>query len=421
MHKSESGINLRNRGGEYGTPTSSKSSSDEESSRLIRESVLSSNANATVRDSNILENLINKCSEMESITKIIIISVALFLVVYVIQSGSDDNSSMCLRTVVSTYSNIITPRSEYKIAIITDLDKKSKLDTSKPKFKAILKTGMLKEVDGGKSYDIEWKEEIEYVTGHNEAGRGMETSELSMYDGKLYSGDDRTGIMYQLTPPSTTGPVAVPSTQIMEGNGLTNKGFKVEWQTVKDGLLYIGSFGKEYTNPDGSIKNVNNQWVMTMDTSGHIAHYDWSVNYDKLRAATGTMFPGYMIQEAVNWSDVHKKWFFLPRRVSAEEYDDVKDEKMGSNTIIIANEDFSEIELKHITPITPTRGFSTFKFVPNTKDNVIVALKSEESEALGTQTSHITVFDLDGNILLPETEIPGGYKYEGLEFIDGWI
>ncbi len=90
--------------------------------------------------------------------------------------------------------------------------------------------------------------------------------------------------------------------------------------------------------------------------------------------------------------------------------------------MIIASEDFSEIKVKKITPLTPTRGFSSFKFVPGTSDSIVVALKSEEKEADHTQTAHITVFNLDsGEILLPETEIAGGFKYEGLEFVDGWL
>jgi len=32
----------------------------------------------------------------------------------------------------------------------------------------------------------------------------------------------------------------------------TDKGMKLEWATVKDDLLYLGSFGKEYTAPGES-------------------------------------------------------------------------------------------------------------------------------------------------------------------------
>ena len=86
--------------------------------------------------------------------------------------------------------------------------------------------------------------------------------------------------------------------------------------------------------------------------------------------------------------------------------------------MIFASEDFSKIEVKHITPLTPTRGFSDFKFLPGSKDQIIVALKSEENEEAQTQNTYITVFDVNGKILMEETEIPGMMKFEGLEFRD---
>lgn len=70
--------------------------------------------------------------------------------------------------------------------------------------------------------------------------------------------------------------------------------------------------------------------------------------------------------------------------------------------------------MNRVGPHNPTHGFSSFKFVPNTDDQIIVALKSEEDA--GKIASYIMAFTLDGQILLPETKI-GDVKYEGLEFI----
>lgn len=53
--------------------------------------------------------------------------------------------------------------------------------------------------------------------------------------------------------------------------------------------------------------------------------------------------------------------------------------------------------------------------MPNTHDKLIVALKSEENQ--GKTASFIMAFDIDGQILLPETKIDGDFKYEGIEFI----
>ena len=116
------------------------------------------------------------------------------------------------------------------------------------------------------------------------------------------------------------------------------------------------------------------------------------------------------------WSAVRRQWVILPRRVSTKAYDEKEDEKRGSNVVILASENFETIEVRHITPLTPTRGFSEFKFLPNSNDEIIVALKSEENEEKQTQTTYITVFDLDGHILMEESEIPGNHKFEGLEF-----
>ena len=123
---------------------------------------------------------------------------------------------------------------------------------------------------------------------------------------------------------------------------------------------------------------------------------------------------GYMIHESVVWSNVHKKFVFLPRRVSSEIYDETADERRASNTRIMADDSFSKIEVDHVGPLSNTRGFSSFKFVPGTKDNVIVALKSEEDN--GKIASYITAFTMSGDVLVTETLI-GDIKYEGIEFV----
>ncbi len=60
--------------------------------------------------------------------------------------------------------------------------------------------------------------------------------------------------------------------------------------------------------------------------------------------------------------------------------------------------------------LTPERGFSSAKFVPGTKDAVLLALKSTEDMATGATSSHLSVITLDGRELFPETRIPGDFK-----------
>ena len=47
-----------------------------------------------------------------------------------------------------------------------------------------------------------------------------------------------------------------------------------------------------------------------------------------MRAEVDASFPGYMIHESAAWSDTLNKWVFLPRRISSEQYNDTKDEKV---------------------------------------------------------------------------------------------
>lgn len=67
-----------------------------------------------------------------------------------------------------------------------------------------------------------------------------------------------------------------------------------------------------------------------------------------------------------------------------------------------------------ITKHQPKFGFSSFKFIPGSKDEAIVALKTTEFE--GKTATYICAFKTDGTVLLPDTFIEN-LKYEGLEFI----
>lgn len=133
----------------------------------------------------------------------------------------------------------------------------------------------------------------------------------------------------------------------------------------------------------------------------------------------GIEFPGYLVHEAGVWSTIHKKWFFLPRRCSKEEYDFVKDDYRGCDVIISATEDFEQdkIEVVKLTKFTfkPEYGFSTFKFVPGTEDKVIVALMTEELRE--KHATHILAFTITGDVVMPIQKIDDQYKYEGIEIL----
>lgn len=297
----------------------------------------------------------------------------------------------------------------YQIAIIADLDTDSRSTKDNTWF-SYLKKGQLTLFHSGDRVVVEWDKEDTVLETHlAEKGRGMELSELIVFNGKLYSVDDRTGVVYRLE-----GSKAIPWVILTDGDGTVDKGFKAEWLAVKDELLYVGGLGKEWTTTTGKVLNENPEWVKVVGPRGDVQHHNWVSNYNSLREAAGIQPPGYLIHESAAWSDSLHSWFFLPRRASKERYSEKEDEQRGANILLRSSADFSDITLSHVGTQIPTHGFSSFKFIPGTDDQIIVALKSEENN--GQVATYITVFILDGRVLLPETKI-GNVKYEGIEFI----
>jgi len=322
---------------------------------------------------------------------------------------------------------------KFKFAAVTDMDELSivqgSLEAGKPKFNSFLLPGTLTFDLQTNTYSPEFEQARTLVSGHNEAGRGMELSELVLFNDRLLAFDDRTGSIFEVLSEGNDKSIVVPRFVITEGEGDTDKGMKWEWSTVKDEKLYIGSMGKEFTRPDGSIVNTNNLWIATVDKNGQVVREDWKEQYNFVRNLLGCEWPGYVIHEAVLWSAKLKKWIFIPRRISQEQYDDVKDEYKGSNKIVLVDEKFTTGEVVNIkfidSDMDPLHGFSTAAFVPNTNDQHIVAMRSVEENCVGgdetlcKQRSYMTVFDvLTGDVLMNEVEIEGGIKYEGVEFVD---
>lgn len=298
----------------------------------------------------------------------------------------------------------------YKIAMISDLDTNSKSHKKDNTWLSYLQTGNLTLSDDHSKVTIKLdREPITLTSSLSQGGRGMELSELVVFNGKLYSFDDRTGIIYFIK-----NKAVYPWVLLVDGNGTSHKGFKCEWATVKHGRLYVGGLGKEWTSSDGKVINTDPQWVKSIGSRGEVEHIDWKNVYNKIREISGYSFPGYIIHESGVWSDVHQKWFFLPRRASQESYEEIADERRATNILVSADEHFAKVDFKYIGKKQMTKGYSSFKFIPGTEDRIIVALKSEEVS--GKVASYVTVFTLDGTILLKDVKI-GNFKYEGIEFI----
>lgn len=317
----------------------------------------------------------------------------------------------------------------FKFAAVTDLDQLSRAAGNKLAFQSMLVPGILKQNDQNK-YEIFFEEPRMLTSQHNEGGRGMELSELTLYQNRLLAFDDRTGTVFEiLNENQGTSSIIVPRLVITEGNGETDKGMKWEWASVKGKELYLGSMGKEYTRPDGSIANTNNLWIAMVDADGRVRRKDWSREYTFVRDVLGASAPGYVIHEAVLWSQHLKKWIFVPRRISNAKYDDNEDEKKGSNKLVLVDENFSKAEVIDIkfAVVDPLHGFSTISFIPGTKDRHVLAVRSVEEDCVGgdeslcKQRSYFTVFNvITGEVLMEETEIHMKHdmKFEGVEFVN---
>ena len=301
---------------------------------------------------------------------------------------------------------------EYQIALIADLDTDSKLANSSLWYSYLL-LGTLTHYTEDDVVKIDWQDNpIKLKSPLSSNNRGMELSELIVFNGKLYTCDDRTGIVYEILD---SGNKILPWVILNDGNGSSSKGFKCEWMAVKDEKLYVGGFGKEWTSSTGVLENYDPLWIKIIDVNGVVTHVDWKREYMNIRSIAGIEFPGYMIHESAAYSSYHSRWFFLPRRASTSTYNEIEDESKGTNLLITADEAFINFDMKTIGPLNPIHGFSSFKFVPGTSDTIIVAIKSMEDQ--GNLGTFYTVFTVDGKILLAETKIESHVKYEGIEFI----
>ena len=66
-----------------------------------------------------------------------------------------------------------------------------------------------------------------------------------------------------------------------------------------------------------------------------------------------------------------------------------------------------------INMLSSDKGFSSMRFLPNTNDTMIVALRTSESEQ-EVVNSYLSVIDIDGNVYLESKKIPLRKKYEGI-------
>lgn len=301
---------------------------------------------------------------------------------------------------------------EYLLAIITDEDHASQieLEDGQVAWKSTLRHDHLHryaDIDTGKArYELEHIPpdqggEHQLISLIAEGGRGAEFSELVLYGKRLITFDDRTGLVCEIRNQNQL----VPRHILMTGSGdEAFKGFKSEWATLWDDQLVIGSHGKRPTE----------EWIKLLDRQYGLTSIDWSERYQLIRDAVGVGEDGYIIHEAAEWHPYRREWLFFPRKISTLPFDQELDEReRGSNILIIASEDFSQIRTLEVGERVPERGVSSFKILPG-HPNECIGLKSVE---IGDHTeSYLFCFNLDGEVLQEDTLI-GRYKCEGIEIL----
>ncbi|KAL6761479.1 apyrase-domain-containing protein [Haematococcus lacustris] len=270
------------------------------------------------------------------------------------------------------------------------------------------------------------------LTGYGFGGRGGELSDLLLTPGggRLLTVDDHTGLVFEVLPElDGVGAAArlgcgsaklVPRWVLANAAGAGAAGFKAEW-CVASGLhpgYEVWPQGTSAAQPGLLPLPSPLQLVARVNlSSGHTTWEDWAPMYRRLATALGVTPPGYVTHEACTWSERHEGYFFLPRRVSLNEaWDRRLDESRGAQLLLSCSRAGGDVRVVEVRGATdPRRGYSAMRFLPRTQDQHIVALKTEEPWAGGPCCSYLTVLDLDGQVLLPETLISSDMKYEGLE------
>jgi soluble calcium-activated nucleotidase 1 len=296
-----------------------------------------------------------------------------------------------------------------------------------------------------RSLHMTWLDEVQLDGTKSRHGRGMELSCLAWFQGRLLTPDDR-GFLYELKAPragldplySTSSPrgVEVPYLKL-RGDLLDadDKPFKAEWSVVKDDRLIIGGHGREMTSPDNGseITSISPMFVQVLDYKAVLSNrpetnrllVNWTRNYNALRARMRVKFPGFLMHEAVLWSRVRQKFYFLPRRVSAVPYDSADVEFRGDRIVLEVDSDFMDVRILVIEGLPAgqgERGFSAAAFVPGSDDQWVIALRSveHEHEHKRETSTYLSIFDLARprakTLLIPEHKI-SKRKFEGISFL----
>ena len=312
--------------------------------------------------------------------------------------------------------------SSFVVAIVADDDSESKIG-SEQLFKSYYETFQFTKANG--KYTAEVLEKVELVTDlQDETGRGGELSTLNKFNGKLLAGDDRTGALFEVSPEGADPKERLkPICYLPDGNGKKSKGFKCEWACLKDDKLYVGSHGRPEGTP--GLKKDRMSWVKVVDKDWSVKSIDWTANYAKLARAVGlTKGPGvaggmygYLTHEGALWSDIHQRWFFVPRKIAYHtKYDFARDPSDHAAILMTCNDKFNDIRIiPYQVEDKVGHGCSDLAFVEGSGDTEIICTRTIETHEV-TRT-WLCAFDITGKMLLEEMPLQDGIKYEGVEVL----
>lgn len=233
--------------------------------------------------------------------------------------------------------------------------------------------------------------------------RGGEFSELVRWGRHLMTFDDRTGIVGEIRGADN---MIIPRQILMTGAGdERQKGFKCEWATLYGDELIVGSHGKTRQE----------EWIKRLNPDGYkVVSEDWSGRYQRMRHACNVGPRGYVTHEAAEWDPYGERWYFFPRKVSFEPFNESVDEReMGNNRLLVADAAFDNIEVRTVGEPTPGRGPSSLKLVPGRPGEFLYMKSVEIGDRL---ESWIGAADVEGNLLADETKL-GDFKCEGIEVL----
>jgi len=319
----------------------------------------------------------------------------------------------------------------YTLLAVADQDERSVNHSSGELVSSLLRGTLCDGRDSGGSLSVTWGDAVPLRSHLAASGRGMELSTLTWFGGRLLSCDDRTGIVYEISKGEArprhilAGPTAAAH-------------FKCEWAAVRHGQLYVGGIGRPFHSPSGAT--TRNDLVATIDTAGVVSLRNFSAVYDELCRAAGCGGVGYATHEAAAWVGSHGEvgsWYFAPRRLSSEPFDEALDETRAGRTLLrysapggrdgghpvsLLSPRSSGLAGAHVSAVPlggssgaadPSRGVSALKLLPGRRD-VLVALKTEESG--GRVASFLSILRSEsGEALMPDAEVAQGFKFEGLE------